>query len=127
MPIRVRISNPIRPPDSRAIQVELHRELSKLWRDAGRAFIRKVALEGVVKVDTGMSRASLLPLSRAVGLLTAVRASITADRASRGRGRGSKVPLGPNGKKRTIAAGVRAGEDAFTYEVGTPSNPRFIF
>ncbi len=126
MTFRVRISAPNRTPSAAAIKVTLHRELTRLWRGAGQAFIRKVALEGIVRVDTGMSRASLLPLSRAVRLLTAVRASITADRASRGRRRGT-VSLGPNGKPRTISAGIRAGENAFTYETGTPSNPRFIF
>lgn len=127
MPFKVRISNPAKTPSAARVQQDLHRELSKLWRDAGRAFIRTVALEGVVRVDTGMSRASLLPLSRAVGLLTAVRASITADRTSRGRGQRGRRPLGPNGRPRTVAAGIRAGSEAFEYSIGTPSSPRFVF
>lgn len=102
-------------------QRKLHQELVDLWLGAGRAFIRKVALDGVVRVDTGMSRASLLPLSRAVGLLTQVRASITAARAGRPRG-----PIN-SGKRKTIAAGIRAGQNAFDFEVGTPSAPRLIF
>lgn len=116
--MRVSISTPSPVPNRSKIQNDLHIELAKLWRGAGRAFIRRVALEGIVKVDTGMSRGSLLPLSRAVGLLTAVRASITADRARRG---GRRV------KGKSIAAGVRAGENAFEYEVGTPAAPKFIF
>lgn len=126
MTIKIRISTPSKPPSAVKIKVALHRELTKLWKGAGQAFIRKVALEGVVKVDTGMSRASLLPLARAVRLLTAVRASITAERASRGR-KASSRPIGPDGKPRTIAAGIRAGNDAFEYSVGTPTNPKFIF
>ncbi len=127
MPIKARIviQRGRQRPVAQQIQRDLYQELFRLWVGAGRAFIRTVALEGVVKVDTGMSRASLLPLARAVGLLTAVRRSITADRALRGRK--GNIPLGPDGKKRTIAAGRRAGEDAFDFDVGTPQSPHFIF
>jgi hypothetical protein len=124
MPIKVTITGarPRKISTSEA-QTALHKELTKLWIGAGRAFIRTVALEGVVRVDTGMSRASLLPLSRAVGLLTAVRASITADRARR-RERGTG---GKSTKTKTIAAGIRAGQNAFDFDTGTPANPKLIF
>lgn len=125
--VRITVARARSRPVAAQIQRELHQELVRLWLGASRAFIRKVALEGVVKVDTGMSRASLLPLSRAVGLLTAVRQSITRDRASRGHKGAKGVSIGPNGRPRTIAAGIRAGENAFDFDVGTPQSPKFIF
>ena len=125
MTIRVRITGTqLKPISGSATQARLHAELVHLWFGAGEAFVRAVALEGVVKVDTGMSRGSLLPLSRAVGLLAKVRASITADRAL---SRGGETAQSRVGRRKTIAAGIRAGENAFEFEVGSPSAPLFIF
>ena len=54
-----------------------HKKLSHLWDDCARAFLRAIVLSDVIKVDTGMSKASLLPLARYLRMYTEVRNSIS--------------------------------------------------
>lgn len=53
-----------------------HTKLSHLWDESARAFLRAIVLSDVIRVDTGMSKASLLPLARYLRMYTEVKGTI---------------------------------------------------
>lgn len=118
---------PPRPNKAKALKI-VHIQIQKLWRDSVRSFLRAVALEGIIKVRSGMSMASLLPLARSVRMMSAIQSKISSERV-----REKFRPYYPGGKGtsaqglKSIAHGNRLGEDAFIFETGTPQTPVFIF
>lgn len=129
MPIKVGIEfKPIRPKFSKATKI-VHTQLIGLWKESVRSYLRKVALEGVIRVRSGMSMASLLPLARAVRMMSMIRAQITAQRKREKPRPYYDFPEGkaPAVGKKTIAHGKRLGEQAFELEFGSPVAPQFVF
>ncbi len=62
----------------------MHGNLIKLWNAAVREYLRAIALKDIIKIDTGMSKASLLPLARAVKMHTEMRGSISGGKKKKG-------------------------------------------
>lgn len=105
------------------VQKYVHKILIRLWRDCIKEFI--LATADNIAVDTGMSKASLIPLAREVQLKT-----IIAD-AARGFGprKGYTDMSGtyhPD-QVRSPEHGERLGQSAYTLEFGTPTNPELLF
>lgn len=97
--------------------------IEKLWKDAISEFVHKIINEDLIHVDSGMSRATILPLSRYVrGLYSVARASI---QPKGGKRKKYDPPPGWNkeGDLKSIAHGERLGKDAFTVEIGDRRNP----
>ena len=105
------------------VTVEVHNSLKRLWIGAAKEFVRAMAREGMIKVDTGMSKASLIPLGRVLKITGEI--SISPKRTRKGYTdiNGNWVPSGT----KSVATGIDAGESAFTIEHGSPGNPLFIF
>ena len=104
---------------------KLHTNMKQLWEGATRAFIEEMLKADTMLVDTGMSRASLLPLSRKVRMLTVARASVGGDG-------GKKGAMDMSGKyhsdwKRGPALGEKLGDKAFNINFGTKERPVFKF
>lgn len=105
---------------------KLHDNLSTVWRGATRAFVEAIVTNSIMSVDTGMSKASLLPLSRAVRMLTVARATINPKRTE------VKGSMDMNGRwnpnlNRSAALGERVGEKAYTLNFGSKARPTFRF
>jgi len=105
-----------------------HKKLKHLWDDCGRAFLKAIALSDIIAMDTGMSKASLLPLARYLRMYTEVRSSI---RPTRGTQKGSFSEYGtwrPN-VDRSIATGEAAStrKAGFNVLYGSPKRMVFIF
>lgn len=100
--------------------------LKELFEGAVEAFLRRVVLEDAIKVDTGMSRSSLLPLARAVNAATNIVTSFTP---ARGPQKGLVLRDGGYASSRFKgpAEGERAGENAFDLVLGNAKNPVFTF
>jgi hypothetical protein len=61
------------------ITKKLHNNMIRLWKDAVKQFLRFITYGDLVRVDTGMSKSSLLPLAKAAGgdrLKQEIRATI---------------------------------------------------
>lgn len=101
-------------PDIIQAKTKLVENLNKLWRGAIKAFVSTIVLNDIVKVDTGMARATLLPLARAVRMFTMVSKSIKPKRQRPGY---------------SIAGGEAYGEDAYDIKFATKDKPilDFIF
>lgn len=108
--------------------VKMHKILASLWRSAIREYLRAIVLEDVVKVETGMSMASLIPLAKAVRMATEVRSKIAGARTKRGV-QGVYSITGEYNRfgYKTPATGERFGKKAYNIEVGTAKSPNFIF
>lgn len=109
---------------------KLHDNMSTLWRGATRAFIEEILKQDLIRVDTGMSKASLIPLGRAVKMVTAIRAGINPIRDAR---KGVTFVDGthsgaydPNAYK-TAALGEKIGEKAYVLNFGSKNRPVFVF
>ena len=100
-----------------------HNRLKQLWRDCVKEFI--LSTVDVMKIDTGMSVASLAPLAARVRLKTLILET------ARGRGPrkgltnldGSYEPT----RYKSKAEGQRLGQTAYALEFGTPSAPNLEF
>lgn len=104
----------------RAVLKSQHKAIAQAHREATRAFLD--AMFDSMLVDTGMSRASLLPLAAAVRHRSALRGRIGARRGARKR----NAPTGRfanNTRFVSISRGEAVGRDAFKFEVGTPEKP----
>lgn len=108
---------------------KLHDKMTKLWNDATRAFLEEMLKEDTMLIDTGMSRASLLPIARKVRMLTVARAKINPRSAPK---KGAMVLDGASShwdKSLTQGPelGEKLGESAFTLNYGTTKRPVFKF
>ena len=124
--IRKRLDSKIVKPLSKT----MHTRITRLWRDAGEAFIRAAMVQ--VLVETGMSAASFFPLSRAIKRPQAA-AAITQKLSEKKVSSLASIKAFPSGKRgpgrRSEASGKAVGQDAFIFEFGTPADPilRFQF
>lgn len=105
---------------------KLHDNLSTVWRGATRAFVEAILMNSIMSVDTGMSKASLLPLSRAVRMVTTARLSISPQVASRKGSTDMEGRYNPN-LDRSMALGEKVGEKAFHLNYGSRARPVFHF
>lgn len=108
---------------------------ARLWGDAAIYAIKEAATQ--IAVNTGMSAASLLPaigeaskVSSALGAKE--QAALLTDIKSRQKNSKLKGFTDISGsytgdKYREIKAGIAAGKEFTTFEVGTPANPNFEF
>lgn len=109
---------------------KLHANMATLWRGATRAFIEEILKQDLIRVDTGMSKASLIPLGRAVKMVTAIRAGINPIRDSRkGVTYENGTPSGQyvSGDFKTAALGEKIGEKSYILNFGSPTRPVFVF
>lgn len=82
-----------------------------LWNGAVRAFIESAIIH--MGMDTGMSKASLRPLAAQVqGAFIVEQSLIGHNKAHDGK---------------SIAAGMRQGQESYELELGTPQDPNFHF
>jgi hypothetical protein len=91
---------------------KLHTNMSRLWFHATREFVKEIIKDGVIHVDTGMSKSSVAPLGRAVRYLTEVRRTIKPVRSF---------------TNRNASLGEKAGENAFDLDYGTPDGQMYKF
>ncbi len=105
---------------------KLHNNMIQLWKDATKAFVTAIIEEDLIKVDTGMSKSSLLPLGRAVQMVTAIRAGINPQRDSRKGVTNIDGSYSPTQYK-SAALGEKLGQKAFTLNFGSPTRPVFQF
>ena len=103
-----------------------HRALVLLWKKAVRAYVR--AAVSRMRDDTGMSKASLIPLAREVGLLTEISGSIRRRVSSR---RGAFDISGKWNRSaiRSVGAGLKSSKRKAGYDlqIGHPKRPVFEF
>ncbi len=126
LPISINIKG-IRTRGSKArFTKALHARMKRLWQGAIRAFIEAVLRPNLIKVDTGMAKATILPLARAVRLLEASRATINPITKSRKGFTELSGQWNPLGKK-SAATGEKLGQDAFTINFGSPQRILFRF
>ncbi len=116
--------------NSRAVSENLHARLTNAWNASVEAFVRAAIVR--VKVDTGMSAASFLPLATASGRSRALQAIEDHISTNQKRGRARGLFRHPDGMKdpkkfRSRFAGERDGKRAFRLNYGTPSRPVFAF
>jgi len=108
------------------VTTELHAALSRLLRDSIKEYLREAVKH--VKVDTGMSRGSLLPLARMLRIYTEIRSTIHPKVESR---QGSFDMEGEWHKDipRTLDAGIESShfKEEFNILYGTPYRPVFKF
>jgi len=100
-----------------------HDRLKRLWRDSVKAFI--LATVDVMKIDTGMSVASLAPLAAKVRLKTLILETARGRGPRRGLTNldGSYEPT----RYKSKAEGQRLGQTAYTLSFGTPQAPSLEF
>jgi len=118
--------------DTQRARKDLHNRLTKIWRDAAEAFIR--AAVSNILVESGMSAASFLPLSRAIKRLELEPFII--DKANSPTGLSpnlnrKKHALFPSGNRRapppSQALGEQQGERGYVFSTGTPESFLFRF
>jgi len=107
----------------------MHERISKVWQEAGDAFIREAIRQ--VLVETGMSAASFFPLSRAIKLASSQR-FVTSHISSNPKIPPKKgIATFPSGKRvggtQSIATGKRFGKAAFRFNLGSADRPVFRF
>lgn len=116
--------------DTTAVTKAVHEALMELWRGAVRAYLLAIIEPGVIKVDTGMSKATLLHVARMVGVYSKVNASINP-RRQRVAGVVDDWATGRGDRRRfkTKALGEEIGKSKDTYHLayGTPKNPLLQF
>jgi hypothetical protein len=125
--MNLRITKKIRRLDKGKTLDNVFKALNDLWRDAVRAYLRAVTENEVIPVDSGMSRASLLPLARLVRLGTEVDAGISAAGAQY---KGEPYTTGFGGRKsgfKSRAHGEELGKNAYELVFGSKDRPTLIF
>ena len=115
--------------DPNIIKTRVYRELSNIYRGSVRSFVEKIILRGMQGTDTGMSKASLIPLGRAVrGLVGNIRSNITATKNVHRRQPLYQSNSFPGmSKYKSIKHGIALGEDAYLLSFGDIRNPVFLF
>ena len=105
-----------------------HKKLKHLWDDSARAFLRAIALSDIIKVDTGMSKASLLPLARYLRMYTEVRGTISPKRGQQ-KGSFNSGGVWQPSIPRSIATGEASSAPRAGYNLlyGSPKRMVFVF
>lgn len=122
--MKVSIENLPRPISARAVNRRIIKQVNALWRDMGRAFV--AAAFSKVRIDTGMSAASLVPLSLSVEMSSAFLASI--------QGRGPRPPktnlpamfAHQVGLPTSKMSGYLLGERAYETKYATEDDPEML-
>jgi len=104
-----------------------HTRLRHIWDDCARAYLRAILLSDVIRVDTGMSKASLIPLGRALRMTTEVKKGISSTASKKGSFTldGVWQPDVPRTAARGEAAGARKAGYNLLY--GGPKRMVFVF
>lgn len=108
------------------VKAQAYKDLSRLWRDGVKAWILEAI--GHIRVDTGMSMASLIPLSRMVRLATTVKAAY-AGRVPYRKGAFDMSGTYHPDWKRSVSAGEASAVHKNTYDIlyGTRTRPVMHF
>jgi hypothetical protein len=106
------------------------RQLQKLWRTSIRSFFREASKH--ILIDSGMSRASLLPLATHAQARTALIAEFGGGGARPGHTTARAPFSNNNAPFRSRALGERLGREALgdgrhVLEFGTPELPQLVF
>jgi len=110
----------------KAFTESAQRKLSRFWKDSIQAFITAIIDADVIQIDSGMSKASLIPLARRVQLGQVVEASLTGIGNPRKGYTDAAGGYHPKTKK-TKSLGMTLGQEAYTIKYGTVSDMRFLF
>lgn len=102
----------------------VHEQLKRLLRDSIKEYIRAVAPH--VRVDTGMSKASLLPLARMLRMHTEIKSTIKPKAASR-KGSFTIDGVWQPDVPRTLAAGEASSAFKHGFNILYGSNKRPVF
>lgn len=105
--------------------------LRDLWIDAMQEFVKAITAPGVIHLDTGMSKASIIPLGRAVAAnYRTINKSIGAIVGGGSMGKKGYVSLDGTYHPdvwRTRQLGEQLGQKAFSFDLGVPEAPYFKF
>jgi hypothetical protein len=106
----------------------LHKNISRLFDGAVRAFLTEVALDDTIRVETGMSKASLLPLAAEVRMKSIIKATISPT-IRRKKGLVDISGTYHPDKFKSAAVGEQLGVrgKAYVLNYGSPSVPVFKF
>lgn len=104
----------------------LHRNLSRLFDGAVRAFLTEIALDNTIRVETGMSKASLLPLAAEVRMKSIIKATISPTVTKKKGLVDLDGTYHPDGIK-SAAVGEQLGKKAYVLNYGSPGRPVFRF
>lgn len=106
------------------ITKELQVNMSRLWRDSTKAFVVAVS-KRMLHMETGMSKASLIPLARQARAITALTKNFGSHVKER-KGAYDIHGVYHSDWVRNKAQGERIGEKAFEYKV-PPTKKRMVF
>ena len=108
------------------INKALYDGLVALWKAAVREFIREIIKSDVIRVETGMSKSTLLPLSRLVRISTELSASIQPKVFAKLGYTSITGAYDPNAS-RTAPRGEALGRNAYVLNFGNQKRPVFSF
>lgn len=122
------IGFPENVPDVQGIT---YKKLKGMWADSVQSFLNDIALKDTIPILSGMSKASLIPLARAVRMVTRYRTTLSAARFE-SFGHVIKGWTDMSGRwhsegYRSMAHGERAGESCFIIDYGSELNWSFKF
>jgi hypothetical protein len=104
----------------------LHKRYIALWNRAIRVFLREIIEQDLIQVDTGMSKASLIPLARAVRMVAELQAGISPVRGPR-KGYTDITGVYHPKQFKSVPHGIKLGQRAYKVSYGTPRRPVFRF
>lgn len=117
-----------KPVSKEAMKEYLHEQLKTAWRACVRAFILEVISH--IKVDTGMSQASLYDLATNVRIANVVMADLAGKGPDRPKVTYTDIRGTPHpGVKKSIALGQELGRSKKAYDIkfGSPQRPNLAF
>lgn len=113
----------------RTARIRFHEQISEVWADAAAAFVRAAMLK--ILVETGMSAASFLALSREINRSGALEAINDALNDGPPIFYPKRAPTFPSGARSNVQQGVSAGdslgEKAYIFRTGSPTRYGFRF
>jgi len=113
--MNIKIVPPFHGAKSLDLSFYIHQRLIACWKDSIKVFV-KVALANML-IDTGMSKASLMPLGAQVRLGSFVNRDIFKSKKSKSK----------RGPRKSRAAGQQLGRHAYDIKFGTPDQPDLSF
>lgn len=103
-------------------QKYIHAELTRLWKDSVKAFVKEASQH--VRIDTGMSLASMIPLAREVRLGSFLESSL------HGKAKPGYVNIDGQSFPKVLKSrnlGKKLGREAYDLSFGTPQRSNFKF
>ena len=122
----IKIYVPNRFKKHKDYSVSAYNVMVEIWMGAISAFTDALINNDWIHVDTGMSKASVLPLAEKLRMGGILRAQINSKHGPRLGYTDLSGNYHPNVWK-SIAQGKQYGKQAAYYTVGTKTNPRFYF